>query len=847
MFNPNANNVFADGPSGMPQQPAKSEVRKLLRQYEDAMAAGLSNGGMIYDTKASMSADLIHAANSSAWVISDPVAANNGIYRKTGASDAGSWTRVADLPYSFIRLNDAGAGTANAIIATSSIPLPGAASAALLVMNVFEANTGPVTIAANGAPPKSLKSNSGSDLAAGYLSAGMMAVFLDDGANFRLLSDVASAAIQAAAEAAAASAGSSAQIAEDARDAAVASAAALATFVVNSTESAATINLAGYSQILVNRFLNTSHLAPAFYEKVAQPANVQPTHIWKFQSSDGAWWSIVFDQVNALSFGVRLDLADGNTAEIAANTVRIQKLADLNKRVLFPAGKFLINDQINFSRDTKFIGSGSWDGLSSKTSSAGAHQYPSHYRPESMTIIRYVGAYDHGKAVINISWRSDIELDVTYPAPVGNWVDGRENAGLEDLVIDCAYKAGVGVFAFQCGSATRIQNVCVVAAARFGWLAGNIWTTLWSNLRALWCRTGFSFGDQQWNTSAVETAPWSITANTFSNFWAYKCGWSDLGLLGQNAGDRAYFNDAAAASIREGAGMYLRLDTCNTLLNFVSEYNDGPGYVYDGRGTGNEIHGLWGEQNCQTAFTVGRAARPWGLYIRNAIEGSVTSAPHKVEIWGGSFYQQAIKITNAPGVTREARRVIFHGLNINGTNAAIDSDILEYELRDQPAGSLAVTIANLAPRSTQRETWQSETFIQSYNATGVPKTMRSFPFPPNKLLRPPQEMTIEVFGTIVGTAGAKTIRLTETTAGSLGDIALLAATVGRFRLKWTIMPTAIGAQKVYVEGFVGTTVVSAFSNAAVGLTVDTTWNIVAQALTSTDTIEIDRVKVETYT
>lgn len=187
-------------------KPRKSKIREWGAYLEGFITAFTSNGGLIFDTRANLFASLSHDANTSAWVISDPIVAYNGIYRKVGASGSGSWTRVADLPYSFIRLTDAGAGTANAIIATSSIPLPGAASAALLVMNVFEANTGPVTLAANGAPAKPLKTNSGNDLASGYLTAGMVVAFLDGGASYRLLSDVASAAIVAAAEAAAAAA-----------------------------------------------------------------------------------------------------------------------------------------------------------------------------------------------------------------------------------------------------------------------------------------------------------------------------------------------------------------------------------------------------------------------------------------------------------------------------------------------------------------------------------------------------------------------------------------------------------------------------------------------------------------
>lgn len=195
--------IWGDGPGGSPQQPDKAKIRAWGTWLEDMISAFLLGSGAIYAARAELFADLSANPNAQAWVIGDTTAANNGIYRKLGASGSGSWTRVADLPYSFIRLSNAGAGTANAIQATSAIPLPGAASAALLVMNIAAANTGAVTLAANGTAPRPVKTVSGGDLAAGYLVAGMMVAFVDDGTSFRLLSDVASTAIQAVAVAAA--------------------------------------------------------------------------------------------------------------------------------------------------------------------------------------------------------------------------------------------------------------------------------------------------------------------------------------------------------------------------------------------------------------------------------------------------------------------------------------------------------------------------------------------------------------------------------------------------------------------------------------------------------------------
>ena len=167
---------------------------------EGIITAFTSNGGLVYSSKAAMDADLAHAANSMAWVIGDPVSANNRVYGKVGASGSGSWARRADLPFSFIIASDAGVGTANAIQATTSIPV---SASALVWMNIFEVNTAsPVTVSFNGASALTIKTNTGNDVAAGGLTAGMIVLGIVSGTKFRLLNDQVSTAIVAAAEAA---------------------------------------------------------------------------------------------------------------------------------------------------------------------------------------------------------------------------------------------------------------------------------------------------------------------------------------------------------------------------------------------------------------------------------------------------------------------------------------------------------------------------------------------------------------------------------------------------------------------------------------------------------------------
>ena len=92
-----------------------------------AEAARLLGAQIGYATKADMDADLAHPAGTLALVTNDSTPANNGTYRKTGASGAGSWVlsadRVTALEADIADLGgptsiSATAGSANALPAT---------------------------------------------------------------------------------------------------------------------------------------------------------------------------------------------------------------------------------------------------------------------------------------------------------------------------------------------------------------------------------------------------------------------------------------------------------------------------------------------------------------------------------------------------------------------------------------------------------------------------------------------------------------------------------------------------------------------------------------------------------
>lgn len=198
-----ARDYETDGvPSSGPHKIKKNNLRGWGAWVEGIINAFVNvNGGLIFTSKTSLDASLNYNLNQMAWVLGDATVANNGVYRKIGASGTGSWTRVSDLPFSFIIASDAGVGTANAIQATTSIPV---SASALVWMNVFEANTAsPVTVSFNGGSALTIKTNTGNNVAAGGLVAGMIVLGIVSGSTFRLLNDQVSSAIVAAAEAAA--------------------------------------------------------------------------------------------------------------------------------------------------------------------------------------------------------------------------------------------------------------------------------------------------------------------------------------------------------------------------------------------------------------------------------------------------------------------------------------------------------------------------------------------------------------------------------------------------------------------------------------------------------------------
>jgi hypothetical protein len=318
-------------------KPFKKEIRDLLRPMELFYDAGGANGGLVFETQALMSANFAHPANTMAWVIADSTVALNGIYKKVGASGGGSWSRVGDLPYNFIRAIDVGAGTASAIQATSELPV---GNDNLVAFIVNETNAGPpTTIQFNGADVYTIVTASGSNVAPGSLIAGMAVIGYVSNPFLRLLTDQASAAIQAAAEDAQAAAEAARDLAIEAADTAAVEGAGDVPMMPSRAFAIAATIPAARSYVQTQGYYNHGDGGGALYAKVGS----EPAHSGKFQSADGAWWEIkpLFALPNIKQFGA-VEGVDTAPQRII-NTNALLGAWAVSPNIIAPAGTFYID------------------------------------------------------------------------------------------------------------------------------------------------------------------------------------------------------------------------------------------------------------------------------------------------------------------------------------------------------------------------------------------------------------------------------------------------------------------------------------------------------------------------
>lgn len=212
MTTPTASYVFreniidGDPTSGL-NQPDLTDLRTWGEWIEQLIVSGALADATWKTTKTLLLADLAHDATAKAVVYLDPTPQNNGFYEKYGASGSGGWNQLTTfLPGAqTVRATDTGASTGASYVMSTSPRLPAGDGQALVIATVPVTNTADAPqIKFDGGSFLTIVSAAGATISSGALVAGMPLVGLITGAGtlYRLTTDYASAASQAAAEAA---------------------------------------------------------------------------------------------------------------------------------------------------------------------------------------------------------------------------------------------------------------------------------------------------------------------------------------------------------------------------------------------------------------------------------------------------------------------------------------------------------------------------------------------------------------------------------------------------------------------------------------------------------------------
>lgn len=167
-------------PSSGKHKPIKSEIIQLLESL-----FGVSRGGwVVTQTLAELNGVTPESETDGGVVLADPDPANNGYYERT----SGAWVKGRGFPDTFARIGLSGSGTAQ----TGELKA-GVNPADIEVFFAFVEidNTGPLTLAIGGEPPREVVNLAGVPLSAGEWTGTVMFALRDG--KYQLLIDAGAA------------------------------------------------------------------------------------------------------------------------------------------------------------------------------------------------------------------------------------------------------------------------------------------------------------------------------------------------------------------------------------------------------------------------------------------------------------------------------------------------------------------------------------------------------------------------------------------------------------------------------------------------------------------------------
>lgn len=295
-----AQDVYGD-PSERP------DLGKALRYHQEIERSIRAEGdGFVgFRTLVEAFSSLAAPNNTLALIYGD--GENDGTWRKVGAPNTGTWVKFAPGPWEIAALQAQPSGTANAIVATSSVPVINGLSVQLCILRPIATNTGPVTMRVGSAAAYPVLDRHGQQLGAGFLMPGGAHLVAFDGVAWRAFQEYDYFAAAAATEA-------DRIRAENAANAAASSVGGPVSVIENFGAISAFTMPASLNFLRTCWHTSFDQGGGGLYRR----APSEPSHDGKARTSNGVWLELAERIIEPQHFGARVNTAFDCTTALAA-------------------------------------------------------------------------------------------------------------------------------------------------------------------------------------------------------------------------------------------------------------------------------------------------------------------------------------------------------------------------------------------------------------------------------------------------------------------------------------------------------------------------------------------------
>ncbi len=277
------------------------------------------------------------------------------------------------------------------------------------------------------------------------------------------------------------------------------------------------------------------------------------------------------------------------------DTDAIQAALDSQQLVVVPLGCYKISRPLRFKSNSGLLGMGACQ------YEQGTNQGPPLGVIGQSSVIYWDPTIDPAKQDCLNRYSAMLQVAVNQPSSdpgdLGSFASTLYSVQVRDLVIDGSGKAGIGLYAHRCQNGSVFENIIVRNCVWWGILGIGLYSGKWSNVHAIRNHNhGMQFGGNPW------FAQWSsryrhgtVNAVLFDSLYASANGTAGESLVTEMKNRGASFMSSPHVF---GEGISLYLHRGNTVTNFTSEANYGPGVYIANTSGPNTIIGGYVELNC---------------------------------------------------------------------------------------------------------------------------------------------------------------------------------------------------------------------------------------------------------